>query len=305
MVQLRRLDPLANSGPYQRLLKSPVKSFTLSEAQYDRVKAARPEHIVAEGEAALVGRPYCDRLEVHYGFPEPAAFKEHFVDMANRLLAASSKAEAPRGVLLSFRDRPNRSLAETTFWSLAMEAGEEWVEMSYVAVPELPEPDDSGGEGFGLRELTDADREAVATIEAEVSGAPRLSPAGLASLTENASLFRVVLAADAAVGFLRLQKEPGGWGVVEELALRPASAEALRRPLTEWSIAWLRNNGSRRLRRQVGIDAGVELALLRELGFTPGESGLNFGRPVDASEIETKITERKAHGTVIRFGDWH
>ena len=51
MVQLRRLDPLANKGPYQRLLKTAVKSFTLSEAQYNRVKERRPELIVTEGEA--------------------------------------------------------------------------------------------------------------------------------------------------------------------------------------------------------------------------------------------------------------
>ena len=55
MVQFRRLDPLANAGPYQRLLKYPVKSVTLTEAQFNRVQERRPNLVVNATEAMIVG----------------------------------------------------------------------------------------------------------------------------------------------------------------------------------------------------------------------------------------------------------
>ena len=85
---------------------------------------------------------------------------------------------------------------------------------------------------------------------------------------------------------------------------RPDVADALRKPLIEWAIAFLRNNGGRRVRRRAGIDEGAELALLREKGFNPGDTGLDYYRPVDAAEIKSMNDERKAHGSLISFGDW-
>src|SRR5438128_2229643 len=114
MVQFRRLDPLANAGPYQRLMKSPVKSVSLTEAQYERVRERRPELIINDGEVSIVGRPHRDYLEVHYGYPEVAGFRDNFTELFVRLVSASNRQEAPRGVVLSFRDRPNRPLAEVT-----------------------------------------------------------------------------------------------------------------------------------------------------------------------------------------------
>src|SRR5262245_17920515 len=121
MVQFRRLDPLANAGPYQRLLKYPVKSVTLTEAQFNRVQERRPALVVNATEAMIIGRPYLDTLEVHYGFDEVALFRDHFGELFTELAALSSRDEAPRGIVLSFRDRPNRPLAEQTFWELAMD----------------------------------------------------------------------------------------------------------------------------------------------------------------------------------------
>jgi hypothetical protein len=302
MVQLRRLDPLANSGPYQRLLKSPVKSLTLSEAQYDRVKAEHPDLIAAEGEAAVIGLPYRDRLEIHYGFPEVEAFRDRFTNLFNQVMAATSRELAPRGVLLSFRDRPNRATADTLFWLLTLQEGEQWVEMNLFAVPEQEAPAESG-EGFSLRDVAAAGPDAVAVIEAQVSGLPQLRPAAVAGMVANAKLFRLVFDNGTPVGYLSLCTEPGGWGVIEEIALLPA-AEGLRKPLTEWSIAWLRNNGGRRVRQQAGIDDSATLALLRDLGFTPGETGLNYHRSSDANEVSSTVEGRKGTGTVIKMGDW-
>lgn len=305
MVMFRRLDPLANAGPYQRILKSPVKSFTLTEAQYDRIKERRTELIVTEGEAAVVGYPYCDFLEVHYAFPEVEAFRDRFADLFTRCAAASSKAEAPRGVVLSFRDRPNRSLADTVFWSTALDEGPQWVELNWVAIPEHPEPEEAVGDGFRVREATEADRDTIADIDAAASGQPSLTAAGLTSIYENARALRLVEDSGAKpVAFLNLRSEPGGWGIIEQIAVQPDLLDQLREPLLRWIIAWLRNNGSRRIRRKVYTHEAAELALMRQIGFTAAETGLDYTRPVDAADVKSMIEERQAHGTLIRYGDW-
>src|SRR5688500_15148728 len=104
MVQFRRLDPLANAGPYQRLMKSPVKSFTLTEAQYEKVSSQRPDLLVTFRESAVIAVPNRDILEIHYAFPDIEQFHDNFGEMFTKTIEGSSREEAPRGVLLGFRD---------------------------------------------------------------------------------------------------------------------------------------------------------------------------------------------------------
>ena len=111
MVQFRRLDPLANAGPWQRAMKRGVKTFTLTQEQFDRVAERRPQIIVSGEDSVVMGRPYRDFLQVHYAYAEVPAFRDSFKPMLKEVLAQSSREEAPRGVLLSFRDRPNRPMA--------------------------------------------------------------------------------------------------------------------------------------------------------------------------------------------------
>lgn len=304
MVQYRRLDPLANAGPYQRLQKTPVKSFTLTEAQFERLKERRPDLIVFDGDDAVLGLPQRDYLMVHYGYSDVEFFRDRFAPMLAAMLGNSSRAEAPRGVVLSFRDRPNRNLADVVLWSLAFEEGPQWVEMNLIMPPEMPEPSSDLEGGYTVREATPADREAIADVEAAATGAARLSSSGLDSLYEEARWLYVVTKDGAAVAYLNMTREPGGWGVITEARILPDHVEALRKNLLGWAVAFLRNNGGRRIRHQVYMDDATGLALLREAGFTPGETGLEYTRPVEQSEIESKIEERKAHGTLIKFGDW-
>jgi hypothetical protein len=74
--------------------------------------------------------------------------------------------------------------------------------------------------------------------------------------------------------------------------------------MRDWAIAWLRNNGGRRVRTRVSVDDSAQLAVLKEAGFTPGEVGLYLTRSVDKAEVDRKMEERKSHGTIIKFGDW-
>jgi hypothetical protein len=305
MVQFRRLDPLANAGPYQRLIKSPIKSVSLAEDQFERLRERRPELIVEEAGMYVVGFPYRDYLEIHYGFADIQHFKDHLEELFNRCVAASSKAEAPRGVRLQFRDSPNRPAAEPILWALALDEGKQWIDMTWFAVPEMPEPGVTIAESFLVREATAKDRDVIAAMEASASGQPRLSEAGLTSLYENARWLRVV--ADRSgkpVAFVSLRREPNGWGVIEQVVASASVVEELREPLLRWTVAWLRNNGGRRIRKCVDFDDGDEVALLRKLGFVAGETGVYYTRPVDTADVEAKVAERKAHGWLITLGDW-
>jgi hypothetical protein len=300
-MQLRRLDPMTNAGPYQRLLKNPVKSVSLSESQYDWVKANRPQLIVSDGEAAVIGLPLLDYLEVHYAYPEIEVFVDRFPAMLDKVASASSKQEAPRGMVIAFRDRPNRMTADTVFWSAALEEGDQWVEMNLVSVPQQEEPGDTAGE-FSVAEASDSE---IAEVEASVSGRPALTTGGVKTLRENSKLLRVLRPREggSAIGLLSLRTEQGGWGVIDHLLVKDEAAGA-RKDAISWAVAWLRNNGGRRIRKRCGVDATAEITALRELGFTPGEAGLYLTRSIDKAEVEAKLAERKAHGTIIKFGDW-
>jgi hypothetical protein len=305
MVQFRRLDPLANAGPWQKHRARPVKSFDLSEEAYARLEEQRPELIVVEGDGAVVGRPYRDALEVHYAFGDVPAFRSRFNELFERCTAASSRQEAPRGAVVAFRDRPNRALAEMLFWEAALEEAGQWLEMDWTAVPEQPQPADILDGGFQLREATDADRDTIADLEAEVTGLPRLSPAGVDSIYENSKWLRLITASSGgAVGFVSMRSQPGGWGIIEQVVLQPTVREQLREPLLRWVVAFLRNNGGRRQRRKVYLHETEDLALMRSLGFTPGESGVDYTRPVSREDVRRKVEARQAHGTLIKFGDW-
>jgi hypothetical protein len=307
MVQFRRLDPLANADRWTRVGKSPVKSFTVTQAQFLKLRERRPELVVTDDESCVFGFPYRDFLDVQYGFQEVADFRDRFTELFTKTTEASNKQEAPRGVLLSFRDRPNRALADTTFWSVLLQEGAQWVEMNAVAVPEQDEPADTLDGGYTVREATaEADSAAVADLESQLTGLPRLSEAGVASIFENARTVRIVGdASGASVALLALRTEPGGWGVIEHLFIKDAAKDALLAPLLKWSVAWLRNHQGRRIRHKVYADDSARLAALRDLGFTPGETGLDYTRSsVDADDVRASIEERQSHGTMIKFGDW-
>lgn len=304
MVQFRRLDPLANAGPWQRATKRGVKTFTLSEEQFDRVTQRRPQLIVSEEDSILLARPYRDFLEIHYAYGEVPAFRDTFKPMLKAALSASNRDEAPRGVLLAFRDRPNRPIANQIFWEAALEESKHWIEVEYTSVPEMEGPSSELEGGFTVREATEADRDDVVKVEAEATGQPPLTEAGLDSLYESARWLHIVHDAAGKPVAVQSMRREGSWAMVDDVLIVPDVRDALREPLARWTLAFLRNNGGRRQRRRVNLEDDDELQMLRGLGYSPAESGVDYVRPVEESDIQVKVEERKSHGTIIKFGNW-
>ena len=303
-MQLRRLDPLANAGPFQKLSKNPVKSWSLTQAQFERVTEERPELMASDFDNAVIAVPYRDYLMIHYSYPDFENFRSRFPDMLKQVTSASSNEEAPRGLLLFFRDRPNRGLAETVFWSCMLAEGSEWVEMNHVSLPEQEEPGDTIADGFSVREASDADLPAIGEIES-AAGLPPLTAAGLSTMARDSRTGRLVMdASGKPVAFFNLRGEPGGWGIIETPIIKPDVREKLAAPILRWAIAWLRTNGARRVRQLALLNDSVALTALREAGFTPGETGLIYSRSVDSQQENADLEERKTHGTHIAFGNW-
>jgi hypothetical protein len=303
-MQLRRLDPLANAGPYQKLQKNPVKSWSLTEAQFERIRSERPELLVQDFDNAVIGVPYRDYLMVHYSYPDFENFRARFPDMFSRMTAGSSNAEAPRGAILFFRDRPNVGMSETVFWSVMLSKGGEWVEMNHVAMPEQEAPGEALADGYTVREATNADLAAIAAID-EAWDMPPLSENGLNTMARDSRTGRLVVDGNgAAVAFFNLRGEPGGWGIMETPVIRPDLRDQLVAPVLRWSCAWLRTNNARRLRQLVMLDDAVSIAALRDAGFTPGETGLIFSRSVDAVSENQALEDKKTHSSHIVFGNW-
>ncbi|HLG10137.1 MAG TPA: hypothetical protein VI876_00125, partial [Dehalococcoidia bacterium] len=113
----------------------------------------------------------------------------------------------------------------------------------------------------------------------------------------------VTTSSGVPVGCVALRTESPGWGIIEDVFLLQAVREQLQAPLLRWTIAFLRNNGGRRQRRRVYLDNAAEVALYRESGFSPAETGVDYTRPVDPADVERKVEDRKS-GTMIKFGDW-
>jgi hypothetical protein len=305
MVEFRRLDPLANASPWRRHVKRGVKTFTLTEEQYGRIEEKRPDLIVMDDESVVVGEPLRDFLVVHYAFPDVSEFSTRFKELFDRCAGASSKAEAPRGVILNFRDRPNRARAQQLFWECLLTEAGHWVEIDHLAVPEQDDPGDSIEGGYQVRDATDADRDTVSRLEAEVAGLPPLTPGGVGSLYENSDWIKLVTTSSGVpVGCIILRREPGGWGIIDHIFLLQAVRDQLREPVTRWAIAFLRNNGGRRQRRRVYLDEKEDVAHMRSLDFIPGETGVDYVRPVDPEDVQRQIEERKSRGTIIKIGGW-
>ncbi|MGE0058838.1 MAG: hypothetical protein AB7T32_12715 [Dehalococcoidia bacterium] len=303
-MQLRRLDPLANAGPFQKLQKNPVKSWSLTEAQFERVRSERPELFVQDFDNGVIGVPYRDYLMIHYSYPDFENFRARFPEMLNQVTAASNNAEAPRGAVLFFRDRPNVGMSETVFWSVMLAKGPEWVEMNHVALPEQEAPGDTIGDGFTVREATNADLALIGAVDESV-GLPPLTEAGLNTLARDSRTGRIVLdSSGAPAAFFNLRGEPGGWGILETPVIRPELRAQLAGPILRWAIAWLRTNNARRIRQLVMLDDAVMIGALRDAGFTPGETGLIFSRSVDAVAENAELESRKFHSSHIVFGNW-
>jgi len=69
-----------------------------------------------------------------------------------------------------------------------------------------------------------------------------------------------------------------------------------------WVLASFHQQGLRRATLTVNTDNGAAIALYRKLGFTPGQIGVDYRRPIAEEEVQRVLEKRR--GSVIKFGGW-
>jgi ribosomal protein S18 acetylase RimI-like enzyme len=301
--EMRRLEKPGQGGLCERLTRSPLRGFEISEADC-RLLETEKSYLVASDEGGVVALlPRVDGLSLHYGFTSLEAFRNGFPGLLARAAKAAQGEEVIRRIDLQLDDLPNRTFIEPVLSACGFELRDEWFEM---ILPEVP-PDAASPpfpRGYRLRPLVEADAAAFVKLSEAAYAEP---PAPLARVREyiaTAAVMRGVEAAGGAlVGAVRLSRQPPATGYADDLAVHPEHQNrGLGTALMRWAVAWLVGQGLRRGRLHVRSDNGPALCVYRKAGFTVSGSGLSYARPLDEAEVER--ARKKRPGTYIKFGGW-
>ncbi len=304
MKQLRRLDVATPSDPYRRAQRCPLRSIFLSEADFHRLERERPECIIVDDQAVLIGQPFRQTIDLQYAFPDRDAFARQFPAMLERFLAAVSQAEAPLGLRLRLTDRTSRPYLEPVLFAQAFELNREWMEMALFELPAEHAPADDIAHGFVLRPARPDDAETIAELDAAVFPTPAFTPDVVRDLVAQAPVLRVLEepSSGRAVGFLRLRLHAPGVGYISDIAVHPDyQRRGLGEAMMRWALAWFRQEGLRRAALMVNVENAPAIALYRKLGFVFGKMGFDYRRPIDEEEVRQVLEKhRVAHIRVRR-----
>ena len=305
MKQLRRLDVPKPQGPYRKAQLGLLRHVDLSEVNFQALEQERPDLIIEEGDAVLIGQPFRRAVSLHYAFPDRDAFARQFPDMFERLLAVPlDQDETPLGFRLTLTDRPSRPYLEPVLFAHAFELSREWMEMTLVELPEGGALSDDIAPGFRLRPARPDDADALVQLE-EQAFPTLLLPADhvLAVLGTATAVYRILEESASArpVGFLRLRAGAPGAGHISDFAVHPDSQRrGLGEAMLRWALAWFRSEGLRRAILTVSVDNAPAIALYRKLGFTSGEVGVDYRRPIDEEEARHVLEKHRAAHSRVR-----
>jgi ribosomal protein S18 acetylase RimI-like enzyme len=303
--QLRRLDTTAAKTPYDGAQRGALRDFGFSPEELRALERARPELVVIDEDAVLVGQVRQRRCDLHYAFPDKDGFVRRFPSMFARLLDGVQPSEAPLGFRVRLIERPARPYVEPVLVQQAFELSREWMEMTLVELPDAPLPSGDIAPGFGLRDARPEDAQAIVELEDAAFATPALTIDEVREFLKKAAFYRVVedTATGSIVGSLLGEARPAATGYVNTLAVHPqCQRRGLGEAMLRWALARFREQGLRRATLTVSTDNAGAIALYRKLGFTPGMMGVNYRRPIDPDEVRQVL--EKHRGSIIKFGGW-
>ncbi len=301
MKQLKRLDTTPRD-PYHRALKSRLRHIALSEEAFNELRRSHGDHVVIEDAGLLIAQPYQGAIALQYAFPHSDQFVRHFPTMFSRLLPALTIEEAPMGIRLRHTDASSRPFVEPVLIAHAFEVMRDWIRME---LAELPDEAQAAAmpEGFSLRDARIDDAEAIVEVEAVAYSMSWLTPEVVRRSVDQGTLFRVLedVSTRRAVGFLRLRADRPSEGYISDIALSPEyQRRGLGEAMMRWALARFRDDGLRSAALTVSTDNGPAIALYRKLGFTAGEAGLDYHRPIDEDEVRQVLEKHRASHITVR-----
>ena len=301
MKQLKRLDTTPRD-PYQRALKSRLRHIALTEETFTELKKSQPDHVVLEDGALLIAQPFQGAISLQYAFPNSDQFVRQFPNMVSRILPALSIEETPMGIRLRHTDASSRPFVEPVLVAHAFEVMRDWIRMELAELPNVSVKDDIA-KGYILREARIDDVEAILEVEAVAFPMSWLTPDVIRRSVDQGPLFRVLedLSTKRAVGFLRLRSDLPGEGHVSDIALHPKyQRRGLGEAMMRWALSRFCEDGHQRAALTVSTDNGPAIALYRKLGFTAGEAGIDYRRPIDEDEVRQVLEKNRASHITVR-----
>ena len=302
MKKLRPIETPKPQDPYRKAQMGLLRHFDLSEPEFRELERERPRHLVVEGDSVLACSAH-DGLtfRLSYAYPDRDAFARLFPAMLQRLLEADlEQADAPMGFRLTLTDAPSRPYLEPVLSAHAFELSREWIKMTLLELPKGG-PSEDVAAGFVLRPARPDDAEAIAELDAAAFPTPSLTPRTVQ--IEGRSLLRVLEESTSgrAIGFLRLRADETGGGHISDVAVHPDwQRRGLGEAMLRWALGWFRGEGLRRASLTVSVGNAPAIALYRKLGFTTGERGLDYRRPIDEEEVRQVLEKHRAAHIRVR-----
>lgn len=303
MKRLRRLDDAATRDPFTRAQHGALRHVAMSEADFRRLERERPELVVQDGEAVLIGQPFRRMVRLHYAFPGRDAFSRHFPTMLERLLPAVDQDEAPYGFRLRLTDRSSRPYVEPVLTTQAFELAREWMLMTLVEVSGDDSADDDIAPGFVLRPVRPEDLEAIVGLEDLAFPTSVLTVEAAREALRTALVYRVLEETDSGrvVGSLLAERREPATGHIATIAVHPDyQRRGLGQATMRWVLALFRAEELRRASLTVNVDNGPAIALYRKLGFVPDVFGLDYRRPIDEEEVRQVLEKHRGHHIKVR-----
>lgn len=302
LKEMRRLEPRRPDDPFERAARAGLRAFWLSEAQFRRLRAERPDLLVEDEHGILVGEPR-GSLHLHFAFTDKEAFAERFPPMFARLIGGIRPEDAPPGIFVRFADRPMRPYVEPVLIAHAFRVETDWLEMY---LPELTPPAGMGvPEGYSLRPADEGDAATLVALQAACFRRPQWTAAALRTWIREESALRVAAAPSGDIaGCVGLLLRRGDRGpVIGDLAVHPTHRRrGLGRALVAAALRELHSGGARAVSLRVESDNAPAIALFRQLGFKPGLGGVTYRRPTDPGELAALLEENR--GAYVKFGGW-
>lgn len=302
MKQLKRLD-VTPRDPYKRALKQHLRHVALSAEAFVELQRTHPDHVLVEDDGLLIAQPYQGMIGLQYAFPNSDSFVRLFADMFARLLPALKLDEAPMGIRLRLTDATSRPYVDPILDAHAFEVARDWLRMELSELPDDVAPDDAIADGFVLRDARIEDAEAIAELDAVAFPMSWLTPDVVRDSVEQGPVFRVLedTAAERVIGFLRLRAEGSTEGYISDITIHPdCQRRGLGEAMMRWALARFREDGQRTAALTVSTDNGVAIALYRKLGFTAGETGIDYRRPIDEDEVRQILEKNRTSHITIR-----
>lgn len=282
---LRRLGATASDDPFRKAGRGGLRSMMLSEAEFRAVPERR---LVVDGEAFLIADERHGRFDLHYAFPDHAAFTRQFPEMLATLLPACDPIEAPLGLRLRLTNRTSRPYVEPVLRAQAFELHREWIEMVLHELPEAGAPADELAPGFTIRPVRKDDIEAIVSLEELAFPNPMLTVELANDALRSAPIYCLIEGrdSDTIAGSLLAEVRNDGTGHVSSVAIHP---DHQRRGLGEaamrWALATFRARDARRAGLTVSTENAAAIALYHKLGFVEERFGFDYARPLDEDEV--------------------